>query len=677
MASTIHNIAVAGHGTCGKTTLVEELLVRGGTLKRAGKVDDGSSVLDSEADEKERQFTIEPSICSLSAQGRTLQLIDTPGYPDFVGSVIDAFSVVETCLIAIDASQGIRVNTRRVWDEAGKAGIARMIIITRIDSDQARFDELLEEIRESFGRACVPLFIPDQAGPGVSEIENTYLTDDSSSDRAKKLHKTVLEAVVEFNEDLMEKYLAEEPITQDELDHVFSDAILAGAVVPVMCVSVHKNVGVQKTLDTLITLTPESDAPIHRQMRNADGEDVEGSPHGSESDPLLARVFKVMADPFVGKLSFVRVFSGQLTTNAHIMNANCGSKERATALVQTQGKDHKNVDKAGPGEIVAIPKLETAEIGHNLIDPGRKTWLRSVPHPVPMVKLAIEPENRNDETKLSAALKKLAESDSTFTAARNAQTHELVIAGRSTLHLDVILGRLKDRYDLKVTTHVPKTSYLESINGKSESHHKHKKQSGGRGQFGEVYLKLEPIQCESDEYLEFNNAIVGGVIPQQFIPAVEKGIRECMVSGILAGCPVMNCKVTLYDGSFHTVDSSEAAFKTAGREAFKKAFHDAKPCLLEPIVNIEIHIPTQFMGDITGDLNSRRGRIQGMDTVGDTQVIQAQVPEAEIKVYSTELRSLTAGEGSYSVEFSHYDAVPSNVQSQILDQMKKEAAESA
>ena len=668
----IHNIAVVGHGTCGKTSLVEELLARAKAISRAGKVDDGSSVLDYEEDEKERRFTIDAKLGHLTHEGETLQLIDTPGYPDFVATAIDALSVVETALIAVDATQGIRVNTRRVWDEAGKLNVARMIVITRIDADQARFDETVAEIREHFGRRCVPLFLPDTVGPNVSKIENTLHVDDSSSDRAKQMHEHLVESVVEADEDLMERYLAEEEITPQEVDDVLAQAIVKGAVVPILAVSVHKDFGVNKTLEILTQLTPAHDAPIPRPMREIAGEVVDEQPVGGPDDPFLARVFKIVSDPFVGKLSYVRVFSGTLKANSPFQNLSRGEKERATSLLRMQGKEQENLDSVGPGQIIALPKAESLHIGDSIGDPARTTILRSVPHPNPMVKLAVEPKDRKDEAKLFQALKKLDECDSGFLAERIVQTGELVIAGRSTLHLDIVLGRLKGRFDLEVDTRVPKTSYFESITGNAEAHHKHKKQTGGRGQFGEVYIRLAPKEDQdAEDPLEFENSIVGGVIPTQFIPAVEKGIRETMESGILAECPVVGCKVTLYDGSFHNVDSSEAAFKSAGREAFKKAFMDAKPCLLEPIVNIDIHVPIQFMGDITGDLNSRRGRITGMDTHGETQSIRAQVPEAEIKSYSTELRSLTGGEGGYSVEFSHYEVVPGNVQQQVVNDLSK------
>ncbi|MFQ5653721.1 MAG: elongation factor G, partial [Planctomycetota bacterium] len=671
MVKKIQNIAIAGHGTCGKTTLTEELLFRGKAIPRAGKVEDGTSILDHEAEERERRFSIDASLCHVERGEQFLQLIDTPGYPDFLGAVVDAFSVVETVLIAVDAVAGIRVNTRRVWHEAEDAGLGRMIVITRLDAENASFDERVSEIQEAFGTQCIPVFLPDQSGPGLSAVESTLDAGEGASDRAREISATLREAVIEADEEMMERYFAEEEISDAEINEAFSTAISAGTVVPIFCTSAYKGIGVGELLDTIFTVASPSTAPVERPLVDRKGEPVEGRAVGGENDPLLARVFKIVGDPFVGKLSYLRIFAGSVTPNMSFLNLTKDVKERSTTLLRMQGKDQKTLERAGPGEIIAIPKLESLTIGDCVGDPGRTGFLPSVPHPQSMVKLAVEPKSRNDETKIWEALVRLGETDSTFRAERVKQTRELVIAGRSTLHLEVMLHRLKQRYDLEVDTRVPKTSYLESITGKAEANHKHKKQTGGRGQYGEVYIRMEP--AEAGTGLEFVNKIVGGAIPNQYIPAVEKGIRETMDSGILAGCPVVACKVTLYDGTFHTVDSSEAAFKTAGREAFKKAFHQARPCLLEPIANIEVHVPVQFMGDITGDLNSRRGRITGMDTHSDTQVVRAQVPEAEIKTYSTELRSQTGGEGSYSVEFSHYEVVPGNVQQQVIAQLAKEA----
>jgi len=669
----IRNIAVAGHGTCGKTTLVESLLATAKMIPRPGRVDDGTSLLDHSAEERAHGFTVAATPCYIERGDTLLQIIDTPGYADFRGAVTEAFAAVETALIAIDAVAGVRVNTRRVWQDAERAGIGRVIVITRLDLENARFDELVEEIRDTFGKRCVTLELPDHAGPAFSAVENVLNTGATGSERSRRAFQQMREAIIESDEKLMERYLAEEPISDDEVREAFSTGVLSGSVVPILCCSSVKNVGLNKLLEFLATIPPTHDASVPRKLVGAEGQETTGSPAGPADGPLLAQVFKIELDPFVGKLSFVRIHSGTLKPNSPIQNLTRRAKEKVSTILRMQGKDQKSVDHAGPGEIVALPKIEQLSVGDCLGDAAVKAWPAKIAHPSSMVRLAIEPKNRNDETKLSEALHKLHEADPTFQSDRVRSTHELVIAGRSTLHLDLMLERLRNQFKIEVNSHVPSTAYLESIAGSSEAQYRHKKQTGGRGQFGEVSIRLAP--SDRSKALEFVNAIVGGAVPREYIPAVEKGILETMEHGVLTGCPVVGCQVTLFDGSFHTVDSSEAAFKTAAREAFKKAFLDAKPVLLEPILNVEVHVPSAYMGDITGDLNTRRGRISGMDQDGEQQVLLAQVPEAEMKTYSTDLRSMTGGEGTYSVEFSHYDTVPSNVQQQVVAAIKKHQQE--
>ncbi len=673
--SKIQSVAVAGHGTCGKTTLVEKLLAHYKAIPKAGSVDEGTSVLDHDAEEKERKFTIEASTGRIETKEGVLQLIDTPGYPDFLGAVVDSYSVVENALIAVDAVDGIRVNTRRCWDEAGKLGLARMVVVTRMDSEKANFKERLEEIRETFGTECHAIYLPDSSGPAFSKLQ-PLLFEEGTSSLAKTLHDELLESIVEADEDLMERYLEGEEIKPEEIESVFTSALLSGSVVPVFCCSATQGIGLTELVETIQHVAPEAETSIKRRVEDLHGEELpDQRPNDSAESPFLAQVFKVVSDDFVGKLSYMRVFAGTATANTAVVNLTSDDKERLSTLLFMNGKEQSQAETVRPGDIFAVPKLESLQIGDSVGASGVERRVALVRHPRSMVKLAIEPKNRNDETKLTESLNKLAETDSTFSVDRNPQTHELVISGRSALHLETMLHKLKRRFKIDVDTKVPKTSYLESIQTNAEGHHRHKKQTGGRGQFGEVYLKIEP--GEKGQGLEFVDQIVGGVIPSGFLPAIEKGIREAMTSGILAGCPIVDVRVIVYDGSYHNVDSSEAAFKTAGREAFKKAFLAAKPCLLEPIVNMEVSVPSAFLGDIMSDLNSRRAHIGGMDAFGDTQVIKAQVPEAEIKRYSIDLRSITGGEGSYSVEFSHYDTVPPHAQAEVIKENQAEAKESA
>ncbi|HIA27801.1 MAG TPA: elongation factor G [Planctomycetes bacterium] len=671
MAKPIRNVAVVGHGTCGKTTLIGELLVRAKMVNRAGSVDEGSHILDYTEEERNRKFTIHAKPAYIDQAEGTLNLIDTPGYPDFRGAVDEAFAAVETALVVIDGTAGIRVNTRKVWEAASNLGLEKIIAITRLDMDNARFGELVTEIRETFGNMCVPVFVPDQTGPGISRVDNVLATKGEGSDEAGIAFEQLRESIIENDEDLMERYLAEEEISDSELEAVFTSCINQCTLIPIVCCSSSKDIGLNQILGLITTIADTSDHSRERDVI-VDGENTRASVSGGAGDPLVAQVYKVDLDPFVGKLCHVRVHSGTLKVNSPVQNltkGTKGAKEKVSNILRLQGKEQTAITEAGPGSIVALPKAESLTVGDAFGDATATCFPAPIQHPTSMVRLAIEAKNRNDETKISEALHKLEESDKTFHSERNSSTHELVISGRSTLHLDIMLGRLKDQFGLEVDTRVPRTAYMESMTTSSESQHRHKKQTGGRGQFGEVYFKMEP--CDRTESLEFVNKIVGGSIPREYIPAIEKGIRESMQKGPLSGCPVVGCMVTVYDGSFHNVDSSEAAFKTAGREAFKKGFMAAKPVLLEPILDIEVHIPSRFMGDITGDLNSRRGRITGMDSEGDVQVIRAKVPESEVKTYSTELRSITGGEGSYGVDFSHYAEVPSHIQSQIVQELKQ------
>ncbi|MFN0058334.1 MAG: GTP-binding protein, partial [Planctomycetota bacterium] len=544
MIAKIQNIAIAGHGTSGKTTLVEELLMRHKSLSRGGKVEDGTSVLDHDPEERERKFTIDASTGSFVQDDHLLQIIDTPGYPDFLGATIDAFTAVETALIAVDAAAGVRVNTRRVWAEAGKQQLARLIVITRLDHENADFDARVEEIRATFGEQCIPMLLPDASGPKLSRLENTFHPAANSSTRAKELHKQLVEKIVEVDEKLLERYLADQPISREEIDNVFTQALKAGTVVPIMCCSSAKAIGLDELVELLLEVVPVHNDGAPLALENLHGEPLAGSPHGTPKDPFLARVFKVVGDPFVGKLSYMRIYAGTATHNMHVANLSRHTKERLTNLLRMQGKEQVHIETAGPGDIIAVPKLDSLHIGDSVGEPHLEKRLRSVPHPTPMVKLAVEAKSRNDDTKIWESLTKLSESDSTFKATRVQQTHELVIAGRSTLHLDVTLSRLKRRYGLEVNTHIPRTSYLESVTGNAETHYRHKKQSGGRGQFGECYVRVKPLPKGAG--LVFSDNVVGGSIPRNLIPAVEKGMRELAGQGILTHSQVIDLDFELY-----------------------------------------------------------------------------------------------------------------------------------
>jgi len=666
------NLAMTGHSNCGKTSLVEAMLFKAGVTPRLGKVDDGSSIADYDPEEKERKITIMASILRLPWHEKAIQLIDTPGYMDFIGETIAAMNVAETILIAVAANSGIEVTTRKVWALAQAAELPCAIVMTKIDAEHSKFFDFLSALQKSFSSKCLPLSVPVGEGLDLKGVASVLAPPDDVpeelAERLGELRTQLIEAIVESDEALMERYLNEEEIGEAELRQALSQAIASRSVVPVFATSVEQDCGVEELLTGITesfpspeqgraraAVDPKSDEPVTRKP--------------SPDEPFSALVFKTVTDPFVGKLSYFRVFSGKLTSSDPIYNATQEKKERNAGLLRPQGKEAESVDEVVAGEIAATAKLEELSVSDTLADPAQPIKFEPIVFPSSMVSVAVEPKSRGDEQKIGSALGKLADEDSTFSVQRNPETKEMVITGMSQLHLDVMLSQLKRRFNIEVETKDPKVPYLETVTGTGQGHYRHKKQTGGRGQYGEVYLRLDP--GERGEGFEFLNEVVGGSIPNQFIPAVEKGVREIMGKGVIAGYPVVDLKCAVHDGSHHSVDSSEAAFKTAGARAFRDAMEKAGPVLLEPIVNIEITVPSRHMGDVTSDLNGRRGRVTDVESQGELQAIRAQVPLASIIRYSTELRSMTGGEGSYTMEMSHYDVVPHTVAAAVIAQAGK------
>ncbi|MFQ5713993.1 MAG: elongation factor G [Candidatus Scalinduaceae bacterium] len=669
----IRNVSFVGHGASGKTSLCEGMLFKAGATNRLGSVDDGTSVSDFDPEEKERKTTIDSSVLHCNWQGREINIIDTPGYQDFISGSISALSAVETALIVVAATSGIQVNTQKMWNIAREAGLARMIIITKMDGENIDFTALLNSIQSTFGSECVPLMLPIGLGSGFKGVVNILdLPDEVPSDvigDAQDCSEKLLEGIVSVDDELLEKYLDGKKIETEKLYECFRKSIVSGNVVPILCGSGKKNIGTKEILETIANFAPSPENGISRTciVDTEKEEEIEVS----KSAPFSAQVFKSVTNPFVGKLSFFRVFSGTLENQLGFYNVRAKKNEKVGHIFRTFGKEQEEIKGAIPGDIVTVSKVEDISVSDTLCSPQKIVRFKDIKFPNPMVSLAIKPKSRGAEQKISGTLTKLAEEDPTFKFSRDGQTNELVITGMSNLHLNVILSRLKKRFEIEVDTSPPKIPYKETITSNAKAQYKHKKQTGGRGQYGEVYIRIEPLQRGSG--IEFKSEIVGGAIPSQYIPAVEKGIKETTKKGILSGNPVVDARVILYDGSFHNVDSSEAAFKIAASKAFHMAFDNAKPVLLEPIVNIEVTIPSEFMGDITGNLSSRRGRIQGMDSFGELQVVKANIPMAEVVNYETELKSMTGGRGSYSMEFSHYDIVPSHLVQAIIAQAKKEA----
>jgi len=660
-ADKIRNICLCGHGSSGKTTLAESILFKAGATTRKGKIDDGSSILDYADDEKARKYSINLSLAHLEWGGFLIQAIDTPGYPDFIGETISGLSAVETAVLVVDTSSGIKVNTRKAWEMATSQGLGKVIVISKIDLNTNAFKTLVKELQETFGSECVPLVVPS-GDTVVNLFESSDIPDNLS-----EMKQSLLDKVIESNDELMEKYLEGGELPPEDVSKALSSAVESGTVVPVVALSSEKDVGIKEFLDVITTATPAANKPLGRKALKGEGKvDLVMD----ASAPFMAQVFKLVSDPYVGKLAYFRIYSGKLENGASFRNSRSEKNEKAGNIFKITGKEQTAAQELSAGEIAAIAKVDDIQVSDTMTVGGTDLIIPEIAFPLPMVSLAVQAKSKGDAQKIGTSLNRIASEDKTFIVEFKQETSELVVTGNSSLHLDVMLGRLKDRFGLEVDTKIPKIAYKETITAKSDSQYRHKKQTGGRGQFGEVHFRLEPL--ERGKGLEFVDSIVGGVIPQRFIPAVEKGVKEAMQKGKIAGFPVQDVRVELHYGSFHAVDSDEHSFKIAGKNAFLEGMQNAKPVLLEPIADIEITTPSKFMGDITGDLNSRRGRIQGMDSLGDMQIIRAKVPLAEIASYSTELRSMTGGEASYTLSLSHYDIVPGNVATQVVERMKAE-----
>ena len=675
MANTndIRNIVLLGHAGSGKTSLAEAILHKTGATNRLGSVDDKTSVCDFLDEEKEHQHSISSSVVHVNHNGKLINIIDTPGYPDFTGPAITAIPAAETAVIVIGASAGIETNTRKLFELAAEADLPRLIVINKIDADNIDLPALLKNIRESFGLQCRCANLPAADKASVIDcIENQ--SGDSPLMDVAQAHTELIESVIEADDELMESYLGGEEITADKIASVFVKALKAGTIIPVVFTNARKEVGVTELLALITKYTPSPDQakPAHLKA----GEIVTEL-KADAAGPLAGLVFRTVFDQRSNmKYSTIRVFSGTMKSDSNIQRNDEKKGIRPGHILKSQGGETSEIDAGIAGDIITLAKVDDLQTG-DLVNDGRlKGRFETPPLPEPMYSLALEPASRGDEQKIGSALDKLCEEDPCFKIKRNQQTKELVASGLGDLHLRVMLQKMGNRSKMSVTTKEPKIPYRETITAKAEGHYRHKKQTGGAGQFGEVYLRVEPGERGSDPSLEYSWDIFGGSIPRQYEPAIEKGINEVMESGIVAGFPLQDVKVSIYDGKHHPVDSKEVAFRTAGREAFKDGVRNAKPVLLEPIVNIEVTIPSENVGDITGDLASKRGRVLGQDTLpGNIIVIKAQVPLAEVAQYNSQLKSVTGGRGSYSMTLSHYELVPPNVQQQIIAQYakKKEA----
>jgi len=670
----IRNFLIAGHGGTGKTTLADAMLHVTKVTGRAGSVDDGTSFSDFDEQEKERKISISMSILNASWKGNKLNILDAPGYPEFSGEIQAGVRVAETMLVTVAAGNGLELNSRKAGKTAETLGRARIIVLNKMDGENIDYDALMESLRKAFGANCVPYNLPIGVGAsfkGVVSVLDGQATDGLVGD-IDSARESLMEAVVETDEELMERYLEGEEIPADQIKATFRKAVAAGQVVPVVHTAAKSEAGVEGLLNAICEIAP-SPADLEGVKALKGEEEIELA--CDASGPAAAFVFKAKTDPFVGKISYFRVFSGTIKGDSAVVLARTGGKLKLGHIFCVQGKENSEINELVAGDIGAVAKLDDLGVGDAIVDNANVVEFPEIKFPVPLVSLAISPKSRDDEKRLSGTLTKLCDGDKTFVAKRNAQTHELVVSGMSTLHLEIMLARMKSQFDVEVETKEPKIAYFEAISGKADGHYRHKKQTGGRGQFAEVYLRVEPTEVGAG--LDFVNDIFGGSIPSNYLPAIEKGVRAKMVTGVVAGCPINDVRVSVYDGKFHAVDSSEAAFKMAGGRAFADAFEKAKPALLEPLVNVEITIPSQFMGDVTGNINTRRGSITGMESEGDMQVVRAEIPLSEVMHYSTELRSMTGGQGSFAMEFSRYEVLPQRMMAQVVEKLKKEQAEKA
>jgi elongation factor G len=684
-AASIRNVAVVGHGGCGKTQLVSALLFASGMINRLAKVDEGNTVTDYDDEEIARRHTLTASLAYAEWNKTKINLIDTPGFGNFFSDARAALRVSDAALVVVDAVAGVEVQTEKSWSAAQEFDLPRIVVLHRIDRDRASLERSLESLRQTCGRAIVPIQLPigeEKNFSGVVDLVAmkafTFATDgtgtmtegpvpDDMTAAATAAREALIEMVAEADEQLMEKFFDAGTLTQEELIAGLKAATHAAKVFPLVCASGLLNAGSQTLLDALVNFVP---SPADRPFRAIGPGGDEVVRPADDKAPYAAFVWKTVADQFAGRITMFRVYQGCLKSDSTVLNATQGTPERLGHLVVLQGKSQTNVPEIKAGDLGAVAKLKDTRTSDTIADKAAGISFAPLTFPEPVLSYAIDPKTRGDEDKINQSMHRLEEEDPTIRYARDPQTHELLLAGQGQLHIEVTVAKLKRRFGVEVNLKPPRIPYRETITARAEAHGRHKKQTGGHGQFGDCKIRLEPLPRGSE--FEFVDEIFGGSIPRQFIPAVEKGIQESRLRGYLAGYPVVDFRVVLYDGQYHDVDSNELSFKTAGWLAFKDGMSKARPTLLEPIMNVDVYAPSDYAGDLMGDLNGRRGRIGGMEPRGQMTVIKAQVPMAEMLTYEQHLTSVTGGRGTYHMEFSHYDEVPSHQQQKIIAAAKTE-----
>ncbi len=665
----IRNVVLLGHGGSGKTSLTEAMLHKTGATSRLGSVDDKTSTCDYYDEEKEHHHSILSAVVHVEHAGKLINIIDTPGYPDFTGPAITSIPAAETAILVISATAGIETNTRKMFQLAREANKPVVIVINKMAADNVEMGELIGTIQETFGSQCRCANLPGADKNSVIDCLANSSGDSPVADVAQA-HTDLIESVIEADDALMERYLGGEEISADQVASVFVTALNTGTVIPILFTEARNEVGVMELLDVITRCTPSPSEAAPARLVNGEATiEVKADSNG----PLAGLVFRVGFDPKSNmKYSTIRIFSGTLKSDTNLMYNDEKKGLRPGHILKSQGAEYTEIPAGVAGDLVTLAKVEELRVG-DVVHDGRISGKFVMPAvPEPMFSLALEPASRGDEQKIGGALERLSEEDLCFKTTRDPQTKELVAHGLGELHLRIVLEKMEKRFKLAVNTKEPKIPYRETITGKAEGHYRHKKQTGGAGQFGEVYLRVEPAERNSDPPMQFSWDIFGGSVPGQYEPAIIKGINDVMQSGVVAGFPLQDVKVSVYDGKYHPVDSKEVAFRAAGKGAFIDAVSKAKPALLEPIVNMEVTIPAENVGDITGDLSSKRGRVVGQEMLpGNFIVIKAQVPLSEVTQYTSQLKSVTGGRGSYAMTLSHYEPVPPNVQQQIVAAHKK------
>src|SRR5512141_1508910 len=683
-AGSLRSVALVGHSGAGNTQLTSTLLFAAGAINRLGRVDDGTTVTDYDEEEMSRKHTLSAGLAYAEWQKHKINFVDTPGMANFLSEARAALRVVDCALVVVDAVSGAEVSTEKTWTIADEYEVPRMVVLNRLDRERASLERALSTLHEAFGRSVIPVQLPigeEKDFKGVVDLVSMKAITFAGgkpqegdvpadmADRANEAREALIEMVAEADDTLMEKFFEAGTLSQEELVGGLKRAVLARRVFPLFCVSAAENIGMQPLLDAIVSYAP---SPLERTLkgvkpRNGAEEVVIAF---SESAPTAAFVWKTMADPFAGRITMFRVLSGTLKGDATVQNLTRETPERLGGLLVMQGTTQATVPEMKAGDIGAVAKLKETVTNDTLGDKAAPATVPPIKFPEPVISYAIEPKSRGDEDKISSSLHRLQEEDPTISYTRDAQTKELLLSGQGQMHIEVTVAKLKRRFGVEVNLKLPRIPYRETITTATEAHGRHKKQTGGHGQFGDCKVKFEPLPRGSD--FEFVDDIFGGSIPRQFVPAVEKGIQDARIRGFLAGYPMVDFRATVYDGSFHPVDSNELSFKMAGSLAFKDGMSRARPTLLEPVMDVEVYAPSDYAGDLMGDLNGRRGRIGGMDTRGASTIIRAKVPMAEMRTYEQHLTSATGGRGSYHMEFSHYEEVPGHLHGKIIAASKAE-----